>query len=108
MKLIISIVILLTLNACAKEETLYQQGYNKGKNFAKNAPTEKIKNDIKTDLKRLKSGDGDEVARARGGMQATYEFYCSGGMVFKYDNRGSSREFRNGYFKGCKDGLFKN
>ncbi len=108
MKLILSIVILLTLHAYAKEKTLYQQGYNTGKDFAKTAPTEKVKNDIKRDLKRLKSGNGDEVARARGGMQATYEFYCTGAMVFKYDDRGNSREFRKGYFKGCQDGLFEN
>jgi len=111
MKLTILILLLLTLSACtetAKEKTLYQQGYNEGRDFAKNAPTEEVKNDIKIDLKRLKSGNGDEVAGARGAMQATYEFYCSGTMVFNYDKRGSSREFRKGYFKGCEDGLFGN
>jgi len=107
MKLIIAIVILFTLNACTKEKTLYQQGYDKGKDFAKNAPTEEMKNDIKTDLKRLKSGNREEVAKAIGRMQATYEFYCSGVGIFNYDDRGSSREFRNGYFQGCQDGLFK-
>ena len=113
MKFIILAVTLLIFIGCSeskkiqKEETLEEQGYKVGKDFANTAPTEKYKINIKKDLEILKHGNLDEVSKAKGSLQAMYEIYCNGSMIFKYDERSINVEFRNGYFKGCKDELFR-